>query len=281
MSNKSGIAEQVINIPKGGGEMKGLGETFSPDLHTGTGNFSVPISLPSGRNGFQPELGLTYSTGNGNTCFGLGWQLSVPGVSRKTSKGIPVYDDEKDTFLLSGAEDLLPVGLNDVWTQFRPRTEGLFTQIRKYTAGYWEVKSKDGLVSYYGQSPFLPNNNPATVFDPDNPDHIFSWHLTETRDVFGNRIVYEYERDSQAEGSRHWNQLYLKRIKYLDYQDENGQEQFLASVVFEYEKEREDSFSVYTAGFEMRTRRLCTQIATYTHPAPGQNILVKTLHFRV
>lgn len=87
MANKSGTSEQVISLPKGGGALSGIGETFSPDLHTGTGNFSVPIALPPGRNGFQAELNLVYSTGNGNSPFGLGWQLSVPGVSHTTSRG--------------------------------------------------------------------------------------------------------------------------------------------------------------------------------------------------
>jgi Salmonella virulence plasmid 65kDa B protein len=79
--------------------MQGIGEKFSPDLHAGTGNFTVPISLPPGRNGFQPQLSLVYSTGNGNGPFGLGWNLSVPGVSRKTSSGVPRYDDSLDTFI--------------------------------------------------------------------------------------------------------------------------------------------------------------------------------------
>jgi Salmonella virulence plasmid 65kDa B protein len=77
--NKSGTASQVITHPKGGGALKGLGETFSPDLHTGTGNLSVPIAVPSGRAGLQPELVLVYSTGQGNGAFGLGWSLSVAG----------------------------------------------------------------------------------------------------------------------------------------------------------------------------------------------------------
>ena len=89
MSNKSGTSNQIISLPQGGGALHGIGETFSPDLHTGTGNFTVPIALPPGRSGFQPELSLVYSTGNGNGVFGLGWGLSVPGVMRKTSKGIP------------------------------------------------------------------------------------------------------------------------------------------------------------------------------------------------
>ena len=32
----------------------------------------MPIALPPGRNGFKPQLNLTYSTGNGNGPFGLG-----------------------------------------------------------------------------------------------------------------------------------------------------------------------------------------------------------------
>src|SRR5438105_6452170 len=109
MSNKSGSSSQIISLPQGGGAMHGIGEKFSPDLHTGTGNFTVPIALPPGRNGFQPQISLGYSTGSPNGSVGLGWALAVPGVARKTQKGVPRYDDAEDTFLLSGAEDLVPV----------------------------------------------------------------------------------------------------------------------------------------------------------------------------
>jgi hypothetical protein len=110
MGNQGASPGEIIALPQGGGAIHGIGEKFSPDLFTGTGNFTVPIALPGGRNGFQPELSLAYSTGNGNGPFGLGWALTIPGVSRKTSKGIPRYNDSRDTFILSGAEDLVPVG---------------------------------------------------------------------------------------------------------------------------------------------------------------------------
>src|SRR5690554_4663480 len=93
MSNKSGIASDIISLPQGGGALGGIGESFSPDLFTGTGNFSVPISVPGGRNDFQPNLALNYSTGSANGFFGLGWSLGIPGVSRKTSKGVPTYQE--------------------------------------------------------------------------------------------------------------------------------------------------------------------------------------------
>ena len=89
MGDQGAHPSQIIALPKGGGAQRGLGETFSPDLHTGTGNFTVPIAIPPGRNGFQPQLNLAYSTGNGNGLFGIGWSLSIPGVTRKTVQRNP------------------------------------------------------------------------------------------------------------------------------------------------------------------------------------------------
>src|SRR5207247_7617713 len=80
MSSKSNNTGRLISLPKGGGALHGIGEKFAPDLHTGTGNFTVPIALPPARNGFQPQLRLGYTTGNGSGAFGLGWSISVPGV---------------------------------------------------------------------------------------------------------------------------------------------------------------------------------------------------------
>jgi hypothetical protein len=189
--NKSGTASQVISHPKGGGAITGLGETFSPDLHTGTGNLSVPIGIPPGRAGFQPELTLVYSTGHGNGLFGLGWTLSVPGVSRDTSKRVPVYDDGEDVFVLSGAEPLVAVASSSSHaTRYRPRTEGLFARIthaRTGQADYWEVRSRSGLISLYGDQRPLSAGSPV-VQHPDANGGVFSWPLTQTRDAFGNRI---------------------------------------------------------------------------------------------
>jgi hypothetical protein len=273
MSNKS--SNSVICLPKGGGAQKGIGEKFSPDLFTGTGNFTVPIALPAGRNGFQPELNLVYSTGNG---FGLGWSLSLPGVSRKTAKGNPRYDDAKDTFILSGAEDLVPVEKSETKIRYRPRTEGLFARIdhhRDADNEYWEVRRKDGLVSLYG-IPTAASNDPAVVANPANRSQVFAWKLTRTTDPFGNRIEYVYERDAiQTAGPHHWDQLYLSEIRYADYGDP-AKPKFLITVKFIYEP-RPDSFSEYRAGFEIRTVRRCARIEIFTHA--DVDILTRTYHF--
>lgn len=265
LTGKSGAPSDVISLPKGGGALQGLGEKFSPDLHTGTGNFTIPIALPPGRNGFQPQLSLVYSTGNGNGPFGLGWSLTIPGVSRKTSRGVPRYNDTKDIFILSGAEDLVPVdGAPQGVVRYRPRTEGLFALIDHSHGGqddYWEVKSKDGLVSYYG-TPGTAGDDPAVIADPNDRGKISAWKLSLTLDPFGNRIEYEYERDLGRDGPHHWDQIYLKQIRYVDY-TEDGETKFLVSVEFKYEN-RPDAYSVYRGGFEVRTRRRCKSIEIRT-----------------
>ena len=278
----------VISLPKGGGAVSGLGETFSPDLFTGTGSFSVPIAVPPGRNGLQPQLTLTYSTGTGNGPFGLGWQLSVPGISRKTSRGLPRYVDASgaageraDTFVLSGAEDLVPVaGTYPGRVRYRPRTEGLFARIehvRDDSGNFWEVRSKDGLLTRYG-TPRPADagaawRDPAVLADPVHPDRIFGWRITQTQDPLGNLTRYDYlpDRGTDPTGAHTWDHPLLARISYADYGDRLNPS-FLVTVDFEYEPEpRPDPFSDYRAGFEIRTTRRCHTIRVSTHAADGIN----------
>ena len=109
------IQPPAINLPKGGGAIRGMGEKFAANPVTGTGSMTVPIATSPGRSGFGPELSLSYDSGAGNGPFGFGWSLSLPAITRKTDKGLPRYRDwssdpaDADVFVLSGAEDLVPV----------------------------------------------------------------------------------------------------------------------------------------------------------------------------
>src|SRR5215470_7199303 len=113
----------TISLPKGGGAIRGLGEKFAANPVTGTGSMSVPIATSPGRSGFGPQLALSYDSGSGNGPFGFGWSLSIPAITRKTDKGLPQYRDaeESDVFILSGAEDLVPVLRSD-GTRFKDET---------------------------------------------------------------------------------------------------------------------------------------------------------------
>ena len=104
-------AAPSVTLPKGGGAIRDIGEKFSVSAATGTAGLTVPVATSPGRAGFGPSLSLDYDSGAGNSPFGLGWHVSLPAITRKTDKGLPRYHDDPDldTFILSGAEDLVPV----------------------------------------------------------------------------------------------------------------------------------------------------------------------------
>lgn len=236
-------AGSVISLPKGGGAVKGIGETFKPNPFTGTANFSVPIATSPGRAGFGPELSLQYSSGNGNGPFGLGWDLSVPMVSRKTEKGIPRYTDD-DIFVLSGAEDLVPRTEDETpWkpetvgnyrvTTYRPRTEGLFAMIERWEriSGpaeptlndiFWKITTKDNITSIYGLSITASLRNPT--IDRNPAQGVFQWHLELTYDDKGNYIRYGYKNDTvtdlanrPSEAHRSKGIIYQNYLKNIHY----------------------------------------------------------------
>jgi hypothetical protein len=191
-----------------------MGEKFAANPVTGTGSMTVPIAASPGRGGFGPQLSLSYDSGAGNGPFGLGWSLGIPAIRRKTDRGLPQYLDaaESDTFLLAGAEDLVPLlsasgelpaeetvrvySRNYRIRCYRPRIEGLFARIERWTAAddpaqmFWRTISRDNITSWYGRS------DASRVRDPEDPARSFEWFLCETYDDKGNAAVYRYSPEN-------------------------------------------------------------------------------------
>jgi hypothetical protein len=76
------IASPRVELPKGGGAIRGIGEKFAANPVSGTGSMSVPIATSPGRSGFDPQLSLSYDSGAGNGPFGFGWSLSLPSITQ-------------------------------------------------------------------------------------------------------------------------------------------------------------------------------------------------------
>jgi hypothetical protein len=231
-----------ITPPKEGGAIRGIGEKFAANPVTGTGSLSVPLVGSPGRAGFTPDLTLTYDSGAGNGPFGMGGQLSLLSIMRRTDQGLPLYQDanESDIFILSEAEDLVPV-LQADGTRFeddttapgytihcyRPSVEGLFSRIERWTRSsdgdiHWRSISKENVTSYYGYS----TTSNSLVVDSADPTHIFSWLIDESHDDKGNAIIYTYAAEdssnidlsqsterNRTSTSRSTNR-YLKCVKY-------------------------------------------------------------------
>jgi RHS repeat-associated protein len=262
-----------INLPKGGGAIRGIDEKFSVNSLNGTGSTTIPLPLSPGRSGFGPQLSLAYDSGSGNHAFGLGWTLSLPSITRKTDKGLPRYwdHDESDVFILSGAEDLVPLLLqSDVSNEltrhtenqtvdgvvyqvqrYRPRTEGLFARIERWRHSqtgevHWRSIGSDNITTLYGRTP------ESRIADAGDPSKIFSWLICETYDDKGNVIVYRYKNEdssnidvsqlhekNRTELSRSTNR-YLKRVQYgnrTPYQrgeDIHQRNDWMFEAVFDY-----------------------------------------------
>jgi RHS repeat-associated protein len=173
---------------------------------------TVPIATSPGRSGFGPQLSLSYDSGAGNGPFGLGWNLSLPSITRKTDQGLPQYFDavETDVFILSGSEDLVPVLMPDgsrfvdtttapgytIW-RYRPRIDSLFARIERWTRQsdgdvHWRSISKENILTLYGK------DADSRIADPKDPRRIFTWLICETRDDKGNAIIYGYKREDGA-----------------------------------------------------------------------------------
>lgn len=237
-----GLSAPALSLPKGGGAIRGMGEKLTANPVTGTGSLSIPLALSPGRSGFGPQLSLTYDSGNGNGPFGMGWTLGLPAITRKTDQGLPRYLDreESDVFLLSGAEDLVPV-LDDEGKRirtprtvhgvayevhpYRPRVEGLFARIERWVAvdtgvSHWRSISRDNVTSLYGFDP------DSRIVDPSDDRKIFSYLVCRTFDDKGNLALYRYAAENQQgvnlsrahEANRGKDgreaQRYLKRILY-------------------------------------------------------------------
>src|SRR5262245_39279343 len=178
---------------------------------------TVPIATSPGRSGFGPQLSLSYDSGSGNGPFGFGWSLSLPSIARKTDKGLPKYQDavDSDVFILFGAEDLVPTLIKDDqdhWVRepvpdrtidnqvyriqrYRPRIEGLFARIERWTNKnipedvFWRSISKDNITTWYRKT------DATRIRDPNDKTRIFSWLICQTYDDKGNVIFYKYKAE--------------------------------------------------------------------------------------
>lgn len=221
-TKSNAIEVPSIALPKGGGAIKGIDEKFSVNAVNGTASFSIPLPFSPAR-GASPSLALSYNSGAGNGIFGLGWNLGMPSIKRKTDKGLPQYLDviDSDTFLFSEAEDLVPEFKKDANGDFllnngnyiinekdypdtpniiykiryyKPRIEGLFARIERWTevrSGIikWRVITKDNVTTLFGWS------DKSVIADPKDPNKIFEWLPEFVFDDKGNCSHYIYKKE--------------------------------------------------------------------------------------
>lgn len=229
----------AINLPKGGGAIRGITEKFSANAVTGTSSLSIPLPVGLAR-GFQPEASLSYDSGSGNSEFGLGWNISLPSISRRTDKQLPTYNDELDSDTYSGAglDDLVPVlgavnqqpqtrvaelsGVSWEVKLYRSRVESGHQKIERWRDPlsnriWWRTISAENVTTVFGFS------DEACIFKPGNRSKTFKWFAELSYDDKGHVTKYQYRKEDStnvdvvASHEHHrelvsYSKVYLKKI---------------------------------------------------------------------
>ncbi|WP_283241213.1 SpvB/TcaC N-terminal domain-containing protein [Pseudoalteromonas rubra] len=176
---------------------------------SGAASYSVPIALPAGITGVQPEVSLNYSSQGGDGLVAMGWSLSAAsGVARCRQtkaqdgqfRGLTLSDE--DRYCLDG-QRLISKAVHTHGGSFDGEqiVDEFMTEIDSYTTIYklgygsqaqFVVLAKDGSVKRYGAS----DNSRHNLTDADGTKHTMSWMLSEIQDNLGQAsttVNYVYE----------------------------------------------------------------------------------------
>jgi hypothetical protein len=191
----------------------------------GAASLTVPIQVPRGIGGMEPQLALTYSSGAGNGLLGLGWSLQGPSAITRCpmSRAIDgvrgtVTFTASDRYCLDGQRLLLvdPQAVNSPtppsqssygWPDTEYRTErDSFSRIRAVgdhngqtgVPRGFRVETKGGLILEFGnvhntdaQSSAVPTL-PSSGLQQPPPITINRWMLRRISDRHNSFVEFEY-----------------------------------------------------------------------------------------
>ncbi|MHA1066848.1 SpvB/TcaC N-terminal domain-containing protein [Enterobacter ludwigii] len=262
------ISVQAPALPKGGGAIQSMGEAMGAPGPNGLASVSLPFPISAGR-GFAPSLALNYSSGAGNSVFGMGWSCDTLRISRRTSTSVPKYN-HTDEFLAPNGEVLVEMVTTELEpnpvvsmmygnlilpqpytiTRYLPAidlTSARFEHWRGNADGseFWLIHDPDGNLHILGKT------SQARIADPAVPAHTAVWLLEESVNATGEHIYYRYAAENSdnldlggnENGRDNLAMRYLMEVFYgnvtahydLFLWDNDPQlQQWLFSVVFDY-----------------------------------------------
>lgn len=256
----------------------------------GAASITVPVRVPPGIAGMEPQLTLAYASNAGNGILGRGWALTGLSVISRCSKS-ELHDGERgsvtfgrgDRYCLDGQRLLLVSGpSNDdsyaaAGSEFRTERES-FSRIRPtgnaYPVGFntptsWLVETKSGLRMYYGLD---ANSRVRTNLagTPANAQTIIRWNLQRIEDRAGNSIEYYYcsglinadgTQCIDTQQSDSWTGSSL--LHYIRYTNRSGEPGRLG-VVLSYQQ-RSDWLMTYRAGSKSIQSQRLSAITSYVN----------------
>lgn len=194
-------AEVVVGAIGGSVDVSGLGGA----------TYTIPLQVPEGLGGIQPNLAIGYNNQGGNGL--LGWCWDLQGISCISRLGTTLYHDGKmsgvdfvdDRFALDGQRLISISGsYGGNGTEYRTEVDGM-SKIVSYTCdtttgpAYFKVWLPNGNIAYYGYT-----ENSRIGFRQHND--VCMWLLNRVEDRNGNYMDYQYVKGNSC----YW----LNRINY-------------------------------------------------------------------
>lgn len=228
----------------------------------GDANVSYPILIPSGRNGMQPNLAISYSSGKGNGWMGEGWDISgLSSIEVDTRWGSPQFDasGESELYSLDGQtlvyqDDYMPnrhtVTSGAISTVMQSRnTAGVktfylrsnhdFSKIERYgnsPANYrWVITSPNGNKTYYGGDENSLDDQ--SVLKSLTGNSIVKWGIYKVEDPYKNNIKFYYDNlplPMQSGENENLSAGRMFNINTITYTGKDGDDGYY-SVIFEKE----------------------------------------------
>ncbi len=227
----------------------------------GDAAYTIPISLPPGTAGMQPDIGISYNSRGGNGFLGEHMGLSGFSVITRCQQDpfndgitMPVNLDNSDRLMMDGQRLILTSGS---WctanSEYRTQEETF--AIIKYIGSYFTVETPDGYTRYYGEATASRLTNSSGA--------ILSWHLSRITDAFGNGIIYSYKKMPQT------NEILPDHIEYTKTASFNAYNK----VEFYFDNYRKDSIPSFSAGIRIGKQHLLRKISVFSMDSKEKEFL--------
>ncbi|MES9856861.1 MAG: FG-GAP-like repeat-containing protein [Sedimenticola sp.] len=219
---------------------------LSVDQSGGAG-YTLPIGIPAGMAGMQPELSINYSSGGGNGLLGVGFSLGgfssihrCPATQAQDGFNRSVQLNDNDRFCLDGQRLIAISGIDGGnGTEYHTELEG-FSRIYSYGQqgsgpSHWTVETQSGQTLEFGNS----DDSRVEVLGQQSAR---LWAVNQIADAVGNLINYSYHENAGI------GEHYANEIRYSD-----------VTVKFHYES-RPDSMSGFSLGGGVKSTQRLTAI---------------------
>ena len=218
----------------------------------GNATYNIPIDLPPGTAGLQPNISIVYNSFSGDGIMGKGFSVSALSSITRVSKTIfhdgainDIEFNSTDKYTLDGNRLMYNSLTGEYRTEINPYSKINIISANTSSA-HFEVRTREGLILEYGNTA----DSRLCAQSPNN-NQVSFWMVNKVRDRVGNYYTYD-KNESSGE----------IRLKQIDYTGSASRTPY-CSVKFTYTARNYDVNLNYIAGSKFKESKLLSEIGVY------------------